>query len=263
MARRGRAGRPADQTARAAERDRGQGVVHIPQGDGLFAEMTVEENLLMGAFPPASWRVAPQGTQRVYGDFPVVARAGPRGAHPRPAASGGWSRSAAADAAARMMLIDEPSLGLAPVAIEAVYEAIAGSRQSGATIVLVEENFTPRRRHRRRRARARDGHDRAQRPLRRARQRPHDRADLPRNCNGCEPDDQHRRNRHHRPGARLDLRPCRHRHDADLRHAAHPRHVAGLHGHGRQLHGLGALVAQAEPVFAIVLAFVATFSSAR
>jgi branched-chain amino acid transport system ATP-binding protein len=41
-----------------------------------------------------------------------------------------------------VMLIDEPSLGLAPVAIDAVYEAIAGLKGSGATIVLVEENFT-------------------------------------------------------------------------------------------------------------------------
>jgi branched-chain amino acid transport system ATP-binding protein len=132
-----------DVAGRSAERISVLGLVHVPQGDGLFAEMTVEENLMMGAFPAASWRDRRKEVARIYERFPVVAdRAGQRAR----TLSGGERRLVALGRAlmrpSRIMLIDEPSLGLAPVAIDAVYEAIGGLKQSGATIVLVEENFT-------------------------------------------------------------------------------------------------------------------------
>lgn len=132
-----------DVTGRAAERISALGLVHVPQGDGLFAEMTVEENLMMGAFPPASWRARRRELARVYEKFPIVAdRAGQRAR----TLSGGERRLVALGRAlmrpSRIMLIDEPSLGLAPVAVDAVYEAIAALKQAGATIVLVEETFT-------------------------------------------------------------------------------------------------------------------------
>ena len=105
--------------------------------------MTVEENLMMGAFPAASWRARRRELARVYERFPIVAdRAGQRAR----TLSGGERRLVALGRAlmrpSRIMLIDEPSLGLAPVAIDAVYEAIAGLKAAGATIVLVEETFT-------------------------------------------------------------------------------------------------------------------------
>lgn len=132
-----------DVAGRAAERISGLGLVHVPQGDGLFAEMTVEENLMMGAFPSASWRARRRELAGVYERFPIVAdRAGQRAR----TLSGGERRLVALGRAlmrpSRIMLIDEPSLGLAPVAIDAVYEAIAGLKAAGATIVLVEETFT-------------------------------------------------------------------------------------------------------------------------
>jgi branched-chain amino acid transport system ATP-binding protein len=132
-----------DVTGRPAERISGLGLVHVPQGDGLFAEMTVEENLLMGAFPAASWRQRRTGLAKIYEQFPALAgRAGQRAR----TLSGGERRMVALGRAlmrpSRIMLIDEPSLGLAPVAIDAVYAAIGRLKQSGATIVLVEENFT-------------------------------------------------------------------------------------------------------------------------
>ncbi|MGH3393780.1 MAG: ABC transporter ATP-binding protein [Streptosporangiaceae bacterium] len=132
-----------DVAGRAAERISALGLVHVPQGDGLFAEMTVEENLMMGAFPSASWRARRRELAGVYERFPIVAdRAGQRAR----TLSGGERRLVALGRAlmrpSRIMLIDEPSLGLAPVAIDAVYEAIAGLKAAGATIVLVEETFT-------------------------------------------------------------------------------------------------------------------------
>jgi branched-chain amino acid transport system ATP-binding protein len=119
------------------------GLVHVPQGDGLFAEMTVEENLLMGAFPASSWRARRRALARAYDLFPGVRdRAGQRAR----TLSGGERRLTALARGlmrpSRIMLIDEPSLGLAPVAIDTVYGAIAELKASSTTILLVEENFT-------------------------------------------------------------------------------------------------------------------------
>ena len=132
-----------DVTGRPAERIAALGLVHVPQGDGLFAEMTVEENLMMGAFPAASWRERRAGLARIYGQLPVVAE---RASQRARTLSGGERRLVALGRAlmrpSAIMLIDEPSLGLAPVAIDAVYQAIGELKRSGATVVLVEENFT-------------------------------------------------------------------------------------------------------------------------
>jgi branched-chain amino acid transport system ATP-binding protein len=132
-----------DVTGRPAEKIAGLGLVHVPQGDGLFAEMTVEENLMMGAFPAASWRERRAAVAQIYERFPVVAD---RKSQRARTLSGGERRLVGLGRAlmrpSRIMLIDEPSLGLAPVAIDAVYEALVSLKQSGATMVLVEENFT-------------------------------------------------------------------------------------------------------------------------
>ena len=132
-----------DVTGRPAERIAALGLVHVPQGDGLFGEMTVEENLMMGAFPATSWRDRRAGVTKIYEQFPVVAE---RSSQRARTLSGGERRLVALGRAlmrpSKIMLIDEPSLGLAPVAIDAVYDAIGELKRSGATLVLVEENFT-------------------------------------------------------------------------------------------------------------------------
>jgi branched-chain amino acid transport system ATP-binding protein len=119
------------------------GLVHVPQGDGLFAEMTVEENLLMGSFPASAWRGRRRALAHVYELFPGIRdRAGQRAR----TLSGGERRLTALARGlmrpSRIMLIDEPSLGLAPVAIDTVYGAIAELKAAATTILLVEENFT-------------------------------------------------------------------------------------------------------------------------
>jgi branched-chain amino acid transport system ATP-binding protein len=130
-------GRPAEAVA-------GRGVVHIMQGDGLFPDMTVEENVLMGAFLGGSWRKRRAALRQVYADLEIV---GEKRAQKARTLSGGERRLVGLARGmmrpARLLLIDEPSLGLAPVAIEAVYAAIARLRtESNATLILIEENFT-------------------------------------------------------------------------------------------------------------------------
>jgi branched-chain amino acid transport system ATP-binding protein len=128
----------------AAEAIARKGVVHVMQGDGLFVEMTVEENLLMGAFPGGSWRDRRAALKRVYSELPAVEE---RRGHKARTLSGGERRLVGLGRGmmrpGRLLLIDEPSLGLAPVAIEAVYAVIRRLRsEASSAIVLIEENFT-------------------------------------------------------------------------------------------------------------------------
>jgi branched-chain amino acid transport system ATP-binding protein len=119
------------------------GIIHIPQGDGLFPEMTVEDNILMGAFIASSWRERRASLKRVYERFPAVEeRSGQRAR----TLSGGERRLTALARSlmrpSKLLMIDEPSLGLAPVAIDTVYSAIAELKAASTTILLIEENFT-------------------------------------------------------------------------------------------------------------------------
>jgi branched-chain amino acid transport system ATP-binding protein len=119
------------------------GLVHIPQGDHLFGELTVEENLLMGAFPRKAWNNRRAALDHVFEVFPVLHE---RRTQRTRTLSGGERRQVAVGRGLmrdpRMLLIDEPSLGLAPVIIEKVYETISELATRDISILLVEENFT-------------------------------------------------------------------------------------------------------------------------
>jgi branched-chain amino acid transport system ATP-binding protein len=119
------------------------GLIHIPQGDHLFPDMTVEENLLMGSFPKAAWRERQPSLQHVFGLFPKLEE---RRAQRASSLSGGERRQVALGRGLmrkpRLLIVDEPSLGLAPVVIESVYAAIAEIARGETSILLVEENFT-------------------------------------------------------------------------------------------------------------------------
>lgn len=129
--------------SRTAEHLAGLGMVHIPQGDLLFPEMTVQENLVMGAFVPSSWRARDAALGRVYELIPMLRERADQRAR---TLSGGERRLVALGRGlmreAKILMIDEPSLGLAPVAIETVYGAIREIHETDTTILLVEENFT-------------------------------------------------------------------------------------------------------------------------
>lgn len=120
-----------------------RGLVHIPQGDLPFGDMTVEENLSLGAFPKGAWRRREERLKEVYGIFPALAER--RGQRAR-TLSGGERRMLALGRGlmrdAKLLMIDEPSLGLAPVIVNEVYRHIEGIIASGVSLLLVEENFS-------------------------------------------------------------------------------------------------------------------------
>jgi branched-chain amino acid transport system ATP-binding protein len=117
------------------------GVVHVPQGDLLFPDMTVHDNLLMGAYLPAAGAKARERLEEIYQLLPKLAE---RRDQTASTLSGGERRMLAIGrglmSVGRILLIDEPSLGLAPIVIDQIYGAIAGLKQAGHTILLVEES---------------------------------------------------------------------------------------------------------------------------
>ncbi|MFO1060317.1 MAG: ABC transporter ATP-binding protein [Dongiaceae bacterium] len=117
------------------------GVVHIPQGDLLFPGMSVRDNLLMGAYLPGPYAARQRRMAEVYRLLPKLEE---RQGQTASTLSGGERRMLAIGrglmAEGRILLIDEPSLGLAPIVIDQIYEAIDGLRRAGQTILLVEEN---------------------------------------------------------------------------------------------------------------------------
>ena len=117
------------------------GVAHVPQGDMLFAQMTVLENLLMGAYLAPDRAEMQRRLDEVYALLPKLAD---RRGQIASTLSGGERRMVGIGRGlmmgGRILLIDEPSLGLAPLIIEQVYGVIADLCKSGRTILLVEEN---------------------------------------------------------------------------------------------------------------------------
>ena len=118
-----------------------RGIVQIPQGDLLFPDMTVEENLFLGAFRERSSAIRAQRLAHVFEVFPQLAER--RGQRAR-TLSGGERRMLALGRGlmsdAQILMIDEPSLGLAPVLVEEVYSRISSIAKEGNTVLLVEEN---------------------------------------------------------------------------------------------------------------------------
>ncbi len=131
-----------DITGERTESIVGRGLVQIPQGDLLFPDMSVQENLLLGAFTLGRGGGRADRLAEVYDIFPRLAeRSGQRAR----TLSGGERRMLALGrglmARAELLMIDEPSLGLAPVLVDEVYERISRIAASGVTVLLVEENF--------------------------------------------------------------------------------------------------------------------------
>ena len=117
-------------------------MIHIPQGDLLFGEMTVEDNLLMGAYVKAAWKQRKKRLKRVYEVLPLLKN---RRGQLANSLSGGERRLLAIGrglmAEVKLLMIDEPSLGLAPRMIDLVYEQIHAIKQSGLAVLLADENM--------------------------------------------------------------------------------------------------------------------------
>lgn len=117
------------------------GLALIPEGRMIFRDMTVEDNLIMGAFPKDSRPHAKERLQEVYAMFPRLAE---RQKQLAGVLSGGEAQMLAVGRCLMsnpdMILIDEPSLGLAPVVVNELFACFARLRESGKTILLVEQN---------------------------------------------------------------------------------------------------------------------------
>ena len=118
------------------------GVAHAPEGRGTFTDLTVEENLRIGCWGRASKAGSDADFERVYGYFPVLRE---RKAQPAGTLSGGEQQMLAVARALmlkpRLLLLDEPSLGLAPLIVKEIFRILrTANRESGVSVLLVEQN---------------------------------------------------------------------------------------------------------------------------
>ena len=116
------------------------GLALVPEGRRVFTQMTVEENLEMGAFTRANATVEP-GLEKAYELFPRLKE---RRRQVAGTLSGGEQQMLAMGralmSAPKLMMLDEPSMGLAPILVEQVFEIIRSLHKAGTTILLVEQN---------------------------------------------------------------------------------------------------------------------------
>src|SRR5437899_5074089 len=117
------------------------GIAHCPEGRRVFPYLTVQENLAMGAYVRRDRHAVAADIERVCAHFPIL---GERRRQMAGTLSGGEQQmlaiARALMARPRLILFDEPSLGLAPTVVETTFEIIAGIRRDGATVLLVEQN---------------------------------------------------------------------------------------------------------------------------
>jgi branched-chain amino acid transport system ATP-binding protein len=120
-----------------------KGITMVPEGRGVFSRLSVEENLEMGAFSRSDTQGIKKSFERVYTLFPRLKE---RRNQVAGTLSGGEQQMLATGRALmtspRLMLMDEPSMGLAPILVESTFETIKAINEEGTTILLVEQNAT-------------------------------------------------------------------------------------------------------------------------
>jgi branched-chain amino acid transport system ATP-binding protein len=131
----------ADVTGRPAFELVRKGLALVPEGRGMFGALTIDENLTMGAYARRDRPAIAQDVERVFTLFPRLKE---RRKQTAGTLSGGEQQMLAIARAMmsrpRMLLLDEPSMGLAPLMVQKVFETILDVAQEGVTILLVEQN---------------------------------------------------------------------------------------------------------------------------
>ena len=117
------------------------GIAHIPEGGKLFNDMSVLENLEMGAYPNRAWKYKEETLQQVYEIFPALKE---RQGQQARTLSGGEKQMVAMGrglmSRPKLVMFDEPSYGLAPKYVAEVFNVAESLRQQGITILMVEQN---------------------------------------------------------------------------------------------------------------------------
>jgi branched-chain amino acid transport system ATP-binding protein len=117
------------------------GISHIPEGRKLFTEMSVHENLEMGAYGKQAWKDRQKTLEQVYQLFPRLKE---RARQLAKTLSGGEQQMLAMGrglmSKPKLCIIDEPSNGLAPILVKEVFQIIKSLREQGITILLIEQN---------------------------------------------------------------------------------------------------------------------------
>ncbi len=118
-----------------------KGIAHVPEARRLFPDMTVEENLELGALKPAAKARRDESMERVFARFPRLKE---RRKQLAGTLSGGEQQMLAIGrglmSLPRMLMFDEPSLGLAPLLVEEVFQVVRDVRADGVTVLIVEQN---------------------------------------------------------------------------------------------------------------------------
>ena len=117
------------------------GISHIPEGGKPFPDMSVRENLEMGAYSDATWRKREETIEQVYKIFPILKE---REGQLARTLSGGERQMLAVGrglmSRPRLCALDEPSYGLAPLLVKEIFNVIKALRDQGMTLLLVEQN---------------------------------------------------------------------------------------------------------------------------
>ena len=118
------------------------GISHIPQGRGILGTLTVEENLELGAYPRETRKLMAEGKERAFSMFPILHQ---RRNQLAGSLSGGEQQMLAISRSLminpKLLMLDEPSLGLAPIIVEEMFELISKVSGEGISILIVEQNL--------------------------------------------------------------------------------------------------------------------------